>query len=204
MSIWNEPLAVNNSDDVYPGEAFDMAVTYMRNALQLIGYPVDDHVHFADTPKRFLKALIAMNTPETWNFTTFDTVQRGDNGIVLIKDIPLASLCAHHLFPWFGTAHVAYIPKPGGQLSGLSKLARTIALYSAGPTVQEEVGSKSADFLMEQLDPMGAAVIIKAAHTCMSVRGAKAHGATTLTAALRGVFFDLPQARQELYQLLAI
>lgn len=180
----------------------EQIIQSMNRVLIQLGLDVENG-HLKGTAKRFIKALLEMGTPEKWVFTTFHAGE-GDHGAVLVRDIPIVSLCAHHLFPWHGVAHVAYIPKPGGQLAGLSKLARTIDDAATGFTIQEEVGKNAVDFLMEKLDPMGVAVIIKASHTCMEARGVKAHGSLTVTSALRGVYFDDIRARDELYSMLKV
>lgn len=200
-------LRFNNS--ATPAEAVKSrtkAIKAMEVVLQQIT-GLDDlavHAHLADTPRRFVDALIGMSEGASWNFTTFDVPETHDNGLVVVRDIPVTSLCAHHLFPWFGVAHVAYIPRPGGKLAGLSKLARTVYEAALGFTVQEEVGAAAVDTLVRELDPLGAAVIIKASHTCMESRGAKAHGSTTATSSLRGVFFDDPRARAELLSMISL
>ena len=108
--------------------------------------------------------------------------------MVLVKDIPFYSMCEHHLLPFVGKAHVAYITGDDGRITGLSKLARLVETYARRPQVQERLTSQVADKLMEVLDPRGALVVIEAEHQCMSMRGIQKPGAVTITSAVRGLF----------------
>jgi GTP cyclohydrolase I len=120
--------------------------------------------------------------------------------VVLLRDIEFHSLCEHHLLPFTGRAHVAYLP--GGKVVGLSKLARLVEGYARRPQVQERLTTQIADALMEELSPAGAACVIEATHTCMTIRGAKKHGSTMVTSALRGVFKDNASSRHEILSLI--
>ncbi len=120
----------------------------------------------------------------------------GHSEMVMVKDIPLYSMCEHHLLPFVGRAHVAYIPR-GGKLTGLSKLARVVDLVARRPQVQERLTSKVADILMQRLDPMGVMVMVEAEHTCMTMRGIRKPGSVTVTSAVRGVFETDERTRQE-------
>jgi len=120
--------------------------------------------------------------------------------VVLLRDIPFHSLCEHHLLPFTGKAHVAYLP--GGKVVGLSKLARLVEGYARRPQVQERLTTQIADALMEELQPVGAACVIEASHTCMTIRGAKKHGSTMVTSALRGIFKENASSRQEILSLM--
>ena len=120
--------------------------------------------------------------------------------IVLLRDIEFHSLCEHHLLPFTGRAHVAYLPD--GKVVGLSKLARLVEGYARRPQVQERLTTQIADALMEELNPMGAACVIEAVHTCMTIRGAKKHGSTMVTSALRGIFKENPSSRAEILALM--
>jgi GTP cyclohydrolase I len=121
--------------------------------------------------------------------------------LVLIKDIPFNSLCEHHFAPFFGVAHVAYIPQ-NNVITGLSKFARLVDAYAHRFQVQERLTKQIADTMVEVLNPLGAAVIIEAQHYCMCGRGIKKAGASTTTSAMRGVFRDKPEARAELMALI--
>jgi GTP cyclohydrolase I len=120
--------------------------------------------------------------------------------VVLLRDIEFHSLCEHHLLPFTGKAHVAYLPD--GKVVGLSKLARLVEGYARRPQVQERLTTQIADALMEELNPIGAACIIEATHTCMTIRGAKKHGSTMVTSALRGIFKENPSSRAEILALM--
>src|SRR5215212_9789077 len=120
--------------------------------------------------------------------------------IVLLRDIEFHSLCEHHLLPFTGRAHVAYLP--GGKVVGLSKLARLVEGFARRPQVQERLTTQIADALMEELSPTGAACVVEAVHTCMTIRGAKKHGSTMVTSALRGIFKDCPMSRAEILSLM--
>lgn len=112
--------------------------------------------------------------------------QEGNNDeMVIVRDIPMYSMCEHHLLPFIGRAHIAYIPSDG-RVIGLSKLARIVECFAKRPQLQERLTSQVADFLFEELSPQGVAVIIEAEHLCMTMRGARAAGALTQTSALRG------------------
>lgn len=121
--------------------------------------------------------------------------------LVLLKDIPFYSMCEHHLLPFIGKAHVAYIPS-GGKIAGLSELAKAVEIFAKRPQVQERMTTQLADLLMERLKPKGAMVIIDAEHMCMSMRGVKKLGSKTVTSAVRGIFRTKQSTRQELLELI--
>ena len=121
--------------------------------------------------------------------------------LVLVKDIPLYSICEHHLMPFFGKAHVAYIPL-GGKVVGISKLARVVETYARRPQLQERLTSQIADCINMTLKPSGVAVVIQAEHTCMSMRGVNKPGSLTVTSAVRGLFQARPETRAELFSLI--
>ena len=121
--------------------------------------------------------------------------------MVTVRDIPLYSMCEHHLLPFTGVAHIAYIPREGRVL-GLSKLARIVNCFARRPQLQERLTEQIADFLFTELDPLGVAVIIEAEHLCMTMRGVRAAGARTQTSALRGILRSDPRTRAEALSLL--
>jgi GTP cyclohydrolase I len=117
--------------------------------------------------------------------------------MIMVKDIPLYSVCEHHLLPWIGRAHVAYIPNKQGEITGLSKVARVVDTLSKRPQVQERLTTEIADTLEKALSPRGVFVMIEAEHLCMTMRGIKKPGAKTLTSAVRGLFRNDARTRQE-------
>lgn len=127
--------------------------------------------------------------------------EEDNNGLVIVRDIPLYSICEHHLLPFFGVAHIAYLPK-NGKIIGLSKLARIVNTFAKRPQLQERIGANVADFLEKNLDPLGVAVIIQAEHLCMTMRGVKSAGAKTQTSALRGTIKTDFKTRSEVLSLL--
>jgi GTP cyclohydrolase I len=130
--------------------------------------------------------------------TTFDI---GHDELVLVKDIELYSTCEHHLLPFFGVAHVGYLPNESGRITGLSKLARLVDVFARRPQVQERLTTQVADSLMRILDPQGAIVVIEAEHMCMAVRGVRKPGAKTVTSAVRGSLIH-PATRAEAMSLI--
>jgi len=121
--------------------------------------------------------------------------------IILLKGIPTYSVCEHHLLPFFGKAHIAYIPK-AGRVTGLSKLARVVDVLSRRPQVQERLTTQVADIIMKKLKPLGCMVIIEAEHMCMSFRGVKKPGTLTVTSAVRGIFKENEKTRSEALALI--
>ncbi|MHB0977571.1 MAG: GTP cyclohydrolase I FolE [Candidatus Aquicultorales bacterium] len=122
--------------------------------------------------------------------------------IVMVKDIPFYSVCEHHLMPFFGRAHVAYIPSKSGKITGISKLARVIDVLAKRPQVQERLTTQVADAFMKSLDPQGVLVVVEAEHLCMSMRGVNKPGSVTVTSAVRGEFRRRQAARMEALNLI--
>ena len=122
--------------------------------------------------------------------------------MVLVRDIPFYSMCEHHLVPFFGHAHVAYIPSSDGKICGLSKLARLVEVFAKRPQVQERLTSQVADTLVEELKPQGVIVVMEAEHMCMSMRGVKKPGSRTTTSAVRGLFQSNQATRNEAMHLI--
>ncbi len=121
--------------------------------------------------------------------------------IILLKNIPLYSCCEHHLLPFIGRAHVAYIPR-GGRVTGLSKLARVVDILAKRPQVQERLTTQIAEIIMSKLKPQGCMVVIEAEHLCMSFRGVKKPGVLTVTSAVRGIFKENEKTRSETLALI--
>ena len=130
------------------------------------------------------------------------TFEAEHDEVVLVRDIDLYSVCEHHLVPWLGKAHVAYIPGEDGRVTGLSKLARLVEGYARRPQVQERLTSQVADTLVRVLDPTGVLVVVEAEHLCMSMRGVRKPGAITVTSAVRGHFLTSAAARAEVLSLI--
>jgi GTP cyclohydrolase I len=155
-----------------------------------------------DTPERVSRAYQEIfaglwQEPEDVLTTTFEL---GHDEMVLVKDIEVRSHCEHHLVPFTGVAHVGYIPA-GGRITGLSKLARLVDVYARRPQVQERMTTQIADSLMRILEPRGAIVVVECEHLCMSMRGIRKPGATTVTSAVRGQLRD-PATRAEAMSLI--
>jgi GTP cyclohydrolase I len=155
-----------------------------------------------DTPERVSRAYQEIfaglwQEPEDVLTTTFEL---GHDEMVLVKDIEVRSHCEHHLVPFTGIAHVGYIPS-GGRITGLSKLARLVDVYARRPQVQERMTTQIADSLMRILEPRGAIVVVECEHLCMSMRGIRKPGATTVTSAVRGQMRD-PATRAEAMSLI--
>lgn len=152
------------------------------------------------TPARLVDALLQMTTPRSFELTTFPNDEQYDE-LVLVRNIPFASLCEHHVLPFTGTAHVGYLPSD--RVLGLSKLARVVEHVSHGLQVQERITVQIADLLEQQLQPRGVGVVLESEHLCMSLRGAQVPGSTTCTSALRGLLRNDARSRQEFLSLTA-
>lgn len=125
------------------------------------------------------------------------TFEEDHDELVLVRDMPFSSLCEHHLVPFIGKAHVAYIPNENGCITGLSKLGRLVVGYARRPQVQERMTSQIADALVRKLEPRGVLVVLEAEHLCMSMRGVRLPGSVTVTSAVRGLFRDDARTRAE-------
>jgi GTP cyclohydrolase IA len=175
----------------------------VREILLAIGED-PDRDGLRDTPARVARAYAEQfagmrGEPEDVLTTVFDA---DHDEMVLVRDIELYSTCEHHLVPFFGFAHVGYIPNEKGQITGLSKLARLVDLYARRPQVQERMTSQIADALMNVLEPSGVIVVIEAEHLCMSMRGVRKPGAKTVTSAVRGIIRESDRTRAEAMSLL--
>lgn len=163
-----------------------------------------DREGLIDTPKRIAKMYEEIfsginEDPEKYLEIYFQ--QEKYEELVLIKDIPFHSICEHHLVPFFGKAHVGYLPK-NGRLTGLSKLARVVESVSKRPQLQERLTATIADAIQKKLDPYGVIVMIEAEHMCMTMRGVKKPGSKTITSAVRGVFKTDSKARAEVMSII--
>lgn len=174
----------------------------VRLILEAIGED-PDREGLIDTPKRVAKMYQEVfsglrQDPGEY----FETIFSEDHEeLVLVKDIPFYSMCEHHLVPFFGKAHVAYIPK-NGRVTGLSKLARAVEAVARRPQLQERITDEVVESIMKKLDPYGAMVVVEAEHMCMTMRGIKKPGSKTVTTAVRGIFKQDAQARSEVLALI--
>jgi GTP cyclohydrolase I len=148
----------------------------------------------AETPARMARAYAELLTPRDFALTTFEN-DEGYDELVLARDIPIRSVCEHHLLPFIGVAHVGYLP--GDRILGLSKLARVVELFAHRAQVQERLTKQVADWLDTRLRPRGVGVVIEAEHMCMSLRGVQAVGARTVTSTLLGTLRDDARSRAE-------
>lgn len=151
-----------------------------------------------DTPRRMAAAYLELLTPEPFNMTMFPN-EEGYDELVLVRDIPFQSVCMHHVLPFHGVAHVAYLP--ADRILGLSKLARVVDLFARDLQLQERLTVQIGSWLQQQLQPKGVGVVLEAEHLCMSLRGVHKPGATTVTSALHGLVRDDPRTREEFLSL---
>jgi GTP cyclohydrolase I len=175
----------------------ERAAAAVRELLFAIGED-PDREGLQDTPRRVADAYAELlagmeQDPREVLTAVFDV---GHDELVLVKDIEVFSICEHHLVPFFGVAHIGYIPEEGGRVTGLSKLARLVDVYARRPQVQERMTTQIADALDETLRPRGVIVVIEAEHLCVSMRGVGKVGAKTITSAVRGQLLD-PATRAE-------
>jgi GTP cyclohydrolase I len=154
-----------------------------------------------NTPRRVARAYAEMFTPKPFEATTFPN-DEGYDELVLVRDIPLRTVCEHHLLPFTGTACVGYLP--GDRILGLSKLARVVDYFASRPQVQERLTKQVADWLTDHLQPRAVGVVIRAEHTCMTLRGVHATGSTTVTSTLLGTLRTDARSRQEFFSLIGI
>lgn len=146
------------------------------------------------TPHRVARAYAELLSPREFGLTTFPNDEEYDE-LVVARDIPFTSICEHHLLPFVGTASVGYLP--GARILGLSKLARVVELFARRPQVQERMTKQVASWLDQHLHPRGVGVVLRAEHTCMTLRGVRARGSSTVTSALLGTLRNDPRTREE-------
>jgi GTP cyclohydrolase IA len=168
-----------------------------RELLVALGADLDD-AGLRETPRRVAAAFGELLTPEPFALTTFPN-DEGYDELVVVRDIPFQSLCMHHLLPFHGVAHVAYLP--ADRIIGLSKLARVVEHYSRDLQVQERLTKQVAACIETELAPKGVGVVLEAEHLCMSLRGVQKAGAKTVTSALHGLVRDDPRTREEFLSL---
>ncbi len=194
------PVDRNRPEVGPPAQVMDartrLVAARFRGVMEALGLDLDDP-NLAETPSRVARAyrflfsgLEAGAEPELRTFPNTE----GYQGIVSVSGIRFHSLCAHHFLPFFGVAHVAYLPKE--RLVGLSKLARAVELFARRPQVQERLTEEIASFLDSRLRPAGVMIVVEARHFCMEMRGVRKAGARTTTSAVRGAFADLRMRRE--------
>ena len=196
----HDDLDLNEPADA-PGFDLPRIERAVREILLAVGED-PDREGLVRTPERVARSFAELfsgvrEDPRRHLRVTFDEHHRE---MVVLRDIPFASACEHHLLPFTGRAHVGYIPQ--GRVVGLSKLARVVEGYARRPQVQERLTSEIADALMDELQPDGCGVVIEAVHTCMTIRGIKTAGATMITSAMRGGFRRRPETRAEFMSII--
>jgi GTP cyclohydrolase IA len=185
---------------VPPGGGADLVGAEHAAAASLtaLGVTTTDAGATGGTPRRMARAYAEMLSPRSFDLTTFVNDEDHDE-LILARGIPVHSLCEHHMLPFLGTAHVGYLP--GQRILGLSKLARVVELFARRPQVQERLTKQVADWLQTHLQPRGVGVVIEAEHMCMTLRGARARGTSTITSALLGTLREDPRSRAEFLAL---
>ena len=173
------------------------ATLAVRDLLVALGQDVDDP-ELAETPRRVVAAFEELLSPAPFRLTTFAN-DEGYDELVIARDIPVRSLCAHHLLPFTGVAHVGYLPDE--RILGLSKLARVTEMFARGLQIQERLTTQIGAWLDDQLHPKGLGVVIEAEHLCMTMRGIQAGGARTVTSSLHGLVRDDARTRAEFLTL---
>ncbi len=173
----------------------------VQEAIRLLLEGIGEDIHregLVDTPERVARMYeeICGGLEETADTHLSKTFTSTNNEMVIEKDITFYSLCEHHLMPFYGKAHIAYIPN--GKVVGLSKLARTVEVFARRPQIQEQLTVQIADAIMENLNPKGVMVYLEAEHMCMTMRGIKKPGSKTVTTACRGLFLEQESLRQQM------
>ena len=163
-----------------------------------------DREGLVDTPERVARAYeeIFAGLHQDPSEVLTKTFNEDHRELVLVRDIPVYSTCEHHLVPFYGKAHIGYIPGKSGKVTGLSKLARLVDLYAKRPQVQERLTKQVADAMVKRLQPQAIIVVIECEHLCMAMRGIRKPGATTTTSAVRGGFQTNPASRAEVLSLI--
>ena len=176
---------------------YERALAGAKELLEALGADVENGP-LAETPRRMVESYIEQLTPQPFHATTFPNDGNYDE-LVVAREINFHSLCEHHLLPFVGVAHVAYLPND--RIIGLSKLARVVEYYARALQVQERLTIQIADWLERELQPKGVGVVIEAEHMCMTLRGVQKPGTKTVTSALHGLVRDDPRTRAEFLTL---
>ena len=190
-------------EDLFEAENIEKLKQHYREILRLIGED-PDREGLLKTPERVAKALAF--TTKGYNEDPIEIIRSAIfreeyKQMVLVKDIELYSICEHHLLPFYGKAHVAYIPD--GYITGLSKVARVVECFARRLQVQERLTVQIRDCIQEALNPMGVAVVIEASHRCMQMRGVEKQGSATTTSAFTGIFLSDSRTREEFMTLIS-
>ena len=181
------------------GPAIDRAAVERASRDLLIALGADlESDGLRDTPRRMSETYVELLTPRPFTPTTFAN-DEGYDQLIIVRDIPFQSLCMHHMLPFHGIAHIAYLPSE--RIIGLSKLARVVDLFARDLQLQERLTTQVANWLQTELQPIGVGVVMEAEHLCMSLRGVQKPGAKTVTSALHGVVRDDPRTREEFLSL---
>ena len=183
-----------------PGVDLDAAERAAADFLKALGVEVDSE-DLKETPARMARAYAELFDARPLRLTTFAN-DEGYDELVLARDIPFRTVCEHHLLPFSGVAHVGYLP--GERIVGLSKLARLVEHFAARPQVQERLTKQVADCLESRLQAKGVGVVLEAEHSCMTLRGVRAHGAKTVTSAMLGTLRTDPRSRAEFFALAGV
>ncbi|MDJ0418801.1 MULTISPECIES: GTP cyclohydrolase I FolE [Rhodococcus] len=180
----------------------DMAAAEDAAAMFLEALGIDlDSESLRDTPRRMAYGYAELFTARPFDLTTFPNDEEYDE-LILVRNVPLRSVCEHHLLPFVGTVHIGYLP--GERIIGLSKLARVAEHFACRPQLQERLTKQIADWLAEQLHPRGVGVVIEAEHSCMTLRGVQSVGSATVTSTLLGALREDPRSRQEFFALAGV
>ncbi|MGZ4531361.1 MAG: GTP cyclohydrolase I FolE [Mycobacteriaceae bacterium] len=187
---------------LHESDGRDLAAAEVAAAafLRALGVSLDSE-SLRGTPGRMARAYAELFTPRPFDLTTFPN-DEGYDELVLARNIPLRSVCEHHLLPFVGTVHIGYLP--GERILGLSKLARIAEHFACRPQLQERLTKQIADWLNDQLHPRGVGVVIEAEHSCMTLRGVQAAGSTTVTSTLLGTLREDSRSRQEFFALACV
>ena len=186
--------------DESPATKVDLAAAELAagSFLRALGVSCDNE-SMARSPRRMAAAYASLLTAREFEMTTFPN-DEGYDELVVVRSIPVQSVCEHHFLPFTGVAHVAYIP--GDRILGLSKIARVVEMFARRPQVQERLTQQVANWLDAHLAPRGVGVVVEAEHTCMTLRGVQVAGTTTSTSALKGLLRESPQSRAEFFACL--
>lgn len=204
VDFTTDSLAESDMPEIVEGEDQNKAgqiASHFAEIMRVLGLDLNDP-HLIDTPQRvgrmYLEIFRGLKDQEEPAITSFPN-REGYSNMVIVKDIDFFSVCSHHMIPFFGKAHVAYIP--GEKIVGLSKIARIVEFYARRPQLQERLTKEVVEFIEARLAPQGSIVVMEARHLCMEMRGVEKPGAMTTTSALRGCFED-QKVREEFFDLL--